>query len=120
MRIINLPIDKIEVRGRYRKNLGDIDSLAANISEMGLLQPIGVDESNILVYGRRRLLACEQLEGKKIPCVVVNLQSVLAGESAENEFRKQFTPTERAAIGKAIEKNGEADRPKKTWRIRHI
>jgi hypothetical protein len=40
---------------------------------------------------------------KHIPCVVVKLKSVLAGEYAENEIRKQFTPSERAAIGKAVE-----------------
>ncbi len=33
----------------------------------------------------------------------MKLKSILAGEYAENEFRKQFTPSERAAIGKAIE-----------------
>jgi ParB family chromosome partitioning protein len=36
--------------------------------------------------------------------VVVKLKSLISGEYAENEFRKDFTPSERAAIGKAIEK----------------
>ena len=31
------------------------------------------------------------------------MESILAGEHAENEFRKSLTPSERAAIGKAIE-----------------
>jgi ParB family chromosome partitioning protein len=31
------------------------------------------------------------------------LESILAGEFAENEFRKQFTASERTAIGAAIE-----------------
>jgi len=34
---------------------------------------------------------------------VLKLDSILAGEYAENEFRKQFTPSEREAIGRAIE-----------------
>jgi hypothetical protein len=45
----------------------------------------------------------KSLGWKKIPCVVVKLKSIVAGEWAENEMRKQFTTTERTAIGKAVE-----------------
>jgi ParB family chromosome partitioning protein len=31
------------------------------------------------------------------------MKSLVAGQYAENEFRKQFTPSERTAIGKAVE-----------------
>ena len=103
MKVIDVPIDKIKVGDRYRRDLGDLEALAANIREMGLLQPIGVDEYFNLIYGKRRLDACEDLGWKHIPCVVVKLKSVIAGEYAENEFRKQFTVTERAAIGRAVE-----------------
>ena len=37
-----LSITEIKVRHRYRKNLGDIESLAASIKELGLLHPIVV------------------------------------------------------------------------------
>jgi len=37
-----LSITGIKVRHRYRNNLGDIASLAANIKELGLLHPIVV------------------------------------------------------------------------------
>lgn len=103
MKVIDVPIDKIQLGDRHRTDMGDMDAFAANIREMGLLQPIGVDEYYTLVYGQRRLEACESLGWKRIPCVVVKLRSILAGEYAENEFRKQFTSSERAAIGKAIE-----------------
>jgi ParB family chromosome partitioning protein len=36
--------------------------------------------------------------------VILNLESLLAGEYAENEFRKEFTASDGAAIGAAIEK----------------
>jgi ParB family chromosome partitioning protein len=103
MKVIDVPLDNIHIGERHRRDMGDMEALTANIREMGLLQPIGIDEYFNLIYGARRLEACENLGWKKIPCVVVKLQSVLAGEWAENEMRKQFTPTERAAIGKAIE-----------------
>ena len=35
-----LPIDQIKIGTRHRKDLGDIDALAANIAELGLLHPI--------------------------------------------------------------------------------
>jgi ParB family chromosome partitioning protein len=103
MKVIDVPIEKIQIGDRYRRDVGDIEALAANIREVGLLQPIGLDEYYTLIYGARRLEACENLGWKQIPCVIVKLRSLIAGEYSENEFRKQFTPSERAAIGKAIE-----------------
>src|SRR5215468_2818907 len=99
MKTENLPVDKIHVGQRHRMEMGDIEALAANIRQMGLLQPIGVDPFFHLIFGFRRLWACKDiLKWKTIPAVVFNLESILAGEYAENEFRKQFTPSERAAL----------------------
>jgi len=67
------------------------------------LQPIGVDSSYRLVFGERRLRACQALGWEKIPARTVHLDSILKGELAENEFRKDFTHSERVAIGEAIE-----------------
>ena len=36
-----IPIDSIKIGNRFRKDLGDIASLAENIKEIGLLHPIG-------------------------------------------------------------------------------
>lgn len=93
----------MKVVNRFRKDFGDIDSLAASIAELGLLQPIGVDSSYRLVFGERRLRACQALGWEKIPARTVHLDSILKGELAENEFRKDFTHSERVAIGEAIE-----------------
>jgi ParB family chromosome partitioning protein len=105
MKVIDVPIGNIHVGDRHRRDMGDMEAFTANIREMGLLAPIGIDEFYNLIYGQRRLEACEELGWKQIPCVVVKLESVIAGEWAENEMRKQFTPSERAAIGKAIEES---------------
>ena len=100
-----LAVHKINLnQRRHRREMGDLESLAANIREIGLLQPIGVDAHYRLIFGARRLQACAIiLEWTEIPAVVLSVDSILAGEYAENEFRKQFTPSERAAIGRAIE-----------------
>jgi hypothetical protein len=100
----DIPVDKIKLGHRYRADRGDIEALATNIRELGLLQPIGVDRFYQLIFGARRLEACKDiLHWNQIPAVVLDINSVLAGEYAENEFRKQFTTTERTAIGRAIE-----------------
>lgn len=102
--IIEVAISHVVVQNRFRKDFGDIDGLAESIKELGLLQPIGIDSAYRLVFGERRLRACKQLGMDKVKARFVNLDSLLKGELAENEFRKDFTPSERVAIGEAIEK----------------
>ena len=101
--IIEVAIEHVVVQDRFRKDFGDLDGLAASIKELGLLQPIGIDSGYRLVFGERRLRACKRLGKDKIKVRFVNLDSLLKGELAENEFRKDFTPSERVAIGAAIE-----------------
>lgn len=105
--IIQCQASLIKVANRFRKDFGDIESLAASISEIGLLQPIGIDSGYRLVFGERRLRACLSLGWEKIPVRTVHLDSILQGELAENEFRKDFSPSERVAIGEAIERELE-------------
>ncbi len=104
MTIIDVPCDDISVGERHRRDLGDLDVLAASIAADGLLQPIGITEDNFLVFGERRLRAFQDvLRRHTIPARVVQVRSITAGEYAENELRKDFTPSERVAIGAALE-----------------
>jgi N6-adenosine-specific RNA methylase IME4 len=97
-----LAINKIKVRGRFRKNLGDIHSLAASIEELGLLHPIVVRPDGRLIAGERRLAACKKLGWKSVPVTFVDLQQVIRGEFAENAYRKDFLPSEIDAIRRAL------------------
>jgi ParB family chromosome partitioning protein len=104
MKIEDVPVRKIKQVQRYREDLGDLETLAQSINELGLLQAIGVNEYYELVFGRRRLYACEHiLKWKTIPAHILSFDSILLGEYAENEFRKEFTKSERVAIAKAVE-----------------
>jgi N6-adenosine-specific RNA methylase IME4 len=47
----SLPISQITVGQRHRRDLGDIDGLAASIAEVGLLQPIAVTFDGHLIAG---------------------------------------------------------------------
>src|SRR5450755_277661 len=100
-----IKIADIKVGTRHRKDMGSLKELAQSIKEEGLLQPIGVTEKLVLVFGERRLRATKDILKKNtILARIVDVTSILAGEYAENEIRKDFTVSERIAIAKALEK----------------
>jgi ParB-like nuclease family protein/DNA methylase len=99
-----LTIADIKIGKRHRRDMGDLTPLADSIRRLGLLQPIGVTDKLKLVFGERRLRAqSDILQKKTILAHIVNVNSIVSGEYAENEIRKDFTPSERVAIAKAIE-----------------
>ncbi|MBF0098766.1 MAG: ParB N-terminal domain-containing protein [Magnetococcales bacterium] len=100
--ITTLPISSIIVGKRHRQDLGNIAHLADSIRDLGLLQPIGVSPDSSLVFGHRRLEACRSLGWESVPVRIVDAPAIMA-EHDENEVRKDFTPSERVAIGRAIE-----------------
>lgn len=102
--VFELRISKIKIGERHRKDKGDIKALARSMSEIGLLQPIGVATGHRLVFGERRILAAKQLGWKTILARIVDTGSIIRGEYAENTIRKSFTPSERLAIAEALEK----------------
>ena len=99
-----ISIDLIHIGERFRKDLGDLDALAASIKKIGLLHPIGIDSKYNLVFGQRRLEACKRLGLTHVPVRVIDIDNPLKAENDENEVRKDFTPSEKIAIGRAIEK----------------
>ncbi|MCP4546647.1 MAG: ParB N-terminal domain-containing protein [bacterium] len=100
---MKLPIDDIEIGPRFRKDMGDLEGLAASIEREGLLQPIGINLAKELVFGHRRLNACRLLGWTDIFVVVVDVTSIIAGEYEENEVRKDFSVSERVEIMETIE-----------------
>jgi ParB/RepB/Spo0J family partition protein len=88
---------------RHRRDLGDIDSLARSIADVGLLHPIVIRKDGVLIAGERRLTACKQLGWSEIPVTVVDLGEIVRGELAENAERKDFLPSEIDAIRRALE-----------------
>ncbi|MEO5346523.1 MAG: ParB N-terminal domain-containing protein [Magnetococcus sp. YQC-9] len=100
--ISELPIARISIGPRHRRDLGDVAVLADSIRDLGLLQPIGIDADNRLIFGHRRLEACRSLGWTCIPVRVIDAPALLA-EHDENEIRKDFTHSERVAIGKEVE-----------------
>ena len=97
----------IEETPRIRKDVGDIAALENSIRNVGLLNPIVIDEKDRLVAGYRRLMACRNLGWREIEVTVVNFAGdalkLLDAEADENLFRKDFTPAEIVAIEKRRE-----------------
>jgi len=91
-------IDQIKIGNRHRKDMGDIDELAASINQLGLLHAIGITPQKTLVFGQRRLLACKSLGWEEIEAKIIDIPAIIDGEMAENDIRKSFTPTERYTI----------------------
>jgi hypothetical protein len=114
-----LKITEIKVGSRHRRDMGDLAGLADSIRKEGLLQPIGVTDRLELVFGERRIRAVRDILKKKtILARIVNVSSILAGEYHENEVRKDFTPSERVAVAKAIERRIGNRQGQRTDRLR--
>ena len=107
---------KVDETTRIRQDIGDLASLEESIQQVGLINPVLIDENDALVAGFRRLSACRNLGWKEIEVTVVQLEGdelkMLEAEVAENLFRKEFTPDEILAIQKRREDIAEARRPK--------
>lgn len=121
-----LSVTDIAVGTRHRTEMGDLASLAESIRREGLLQPIGVTPELELVFGERRLRAVRDvLKSETILARVVNVTSILAGEYAENEVRKDFTPSERVAIARAVERQlgnrrGQRTDTRRVQKVAHV
>jgi hypothetical protein len=114
-----IKIASIKVGQRHRRDMGDLTTLGESIRQEGLLQPIGVTDRLELVFGERRILAVRDvLKRKTILARVVDVSSILAGEYHENEIRKDFTPSERVAIARAIERQIGNRRGQRTDQLR--
>ena len=100
---VEVKIDDIVVGRAFRKDMGDIDALAASIAKLGLLQAIGITTDGVLIFGSRRIEAHRQLGRTEIRCRVFEIEHIEQGTHDENEVRKAFTVSERDAIMRVLE-----------------
>lgn len=87
-------INEIKVNpGRRDAEPEDIKSLADSIAELGLLNPITIDQNHTLIAGRHRLEAAKLLGWTEIECTVTDLQGLQAelAEIDENFVRKNLS-----------------------------
>lgn len=100
-------IEKIKVTDRIRKDFGNIEELANDIKENGLINPPVVSPEMQLLAGERRLRACKQLGWKQIEVRVMTVRDAehqLNIEINENENRKDFTFSEKLEWARRLER----------------
>ena len=104
-----LRIGEVQVAERIRKDNGDLEELAGDIREHGLINPITVMEQTeggyVLIAGLRRLKAMELLGAEEIRATVMTAleaDEMLMLEIAENEQRKEFTVSEKLAFAEKL------------------
>lgn len=93
-----VPITKIKINDRIRKDFGDIAELAADIEQNGLINPPVVNKEYALLAGERRLRACKMLGWEQIPVTMMDTRDAeheLNIEISENDCRKDFSKAER-------------------------
>ncbi len=92
-----IPINEITISpGRREVQSGDVKELADSIAEVGLINPIMVDQSHTLIAGLHRLEAMKMLGRTEIECTVSDLAGLQAelAEIDENFIRKDLSDAE--------------------------
>ncbi len=108
---MSIPISSIKIGKRFRRDLGDIDELAASIRESGLLHPVCVDVRLNLIAGARRIEAVKRLGRNVILANIVPLKDLVRGQIHENTIRKNFTASELAEIAERVATTRIGHRP---------
>ncbi len=113
-----IPIKKVIVRDRIRKDFGDIGELARDIKDNGMINPVVVNKDYVLLAGERRLRACKQLGYEQVEVKMMDTRDAeheLNIEISENDVRKGFSKSERVDYMyrlMRIEKEKAAERQK--------
>lgn len=100
-------ISKIKVEDRIRKTFNNIEELAVEIDELGLINPITITKDFKLLAGERRLRAHKHLGRTHIEANIVDTddeETQLLIEIKENESRDSFTFSERMDYARRLER----------------
>lgn len=98
-------ISRIKVGDRIRRNLGDIESLAESMKNIGLIHPIRVTSNMELVAGMRRLEAAKKLKWKEIAVTIVD-DNVIQTQRDENTCRENFSDDDIARMVAVLDDAG--------------
>ncbi|SFB68033.1 chromosome partitioning protein, ParB family [Brevinema andersonii] len=93
---MKIGVEKIIVKERIRKDLGNLEPLKNSLSVHGQLHPIVITTKNVLISGERRLTAAKELGWQEIDVLVKDIdpETALAIELEENITRRDFNAEE--------------------------
>lgn len=103
-----IEIEKIKIKNRIRKDFGNIQELADDIRDNGLINPpVITPDTYELITGERRIRAMKLLGYKQVevrPMAVKDAEHQLNLEISENEARKDFSKAERIDYARRLER----------------
>lgn len=106
-----ISIDKIIIKDRIRKDFGNIEELAEDIKQNGLINPPVVipekDGTFTLLTGERRVRALKSLGKTDIEVrtwITLSDEEKINIEISENEVRKDFSKAERIEYARRLER----------------
>lgn len=111
-KVVQVPVDAIKVSGdNMRLDVGELDELAASITEHGILQPLVATETKgglTVVCGHRRLAAARRSGLHEVPVIIreFNEDERLLAMTVENIQRKPLTALEEARAFNRLVKRG--------------
>lgn len=74
MDIVYKRIDElVEYEGNARRNDAGVSKVVESIKQFGFINPISIDENNVIISGHTRLKAAAQLGMEEVPCIVQHL-----------------------------------------------
>jgi DNA modification methylase/ParB-like chromosome segregation protein Spo0J len=116
-------ISEIIIQDRARTDIGEIKSLAENISMIGQLSPILINSDNVLIDGFRRIAAIKELGKDTIEVRIVDgitQDDHFLIELLSNMDRKEFTWYEEIELKAKLHNywKAAAEAKKKTWGYR--
>ncbi len=98
--IEEVPLEKLKIRNdRVREVIGDLAELMKSMSEVGLLNPLTVDDDYNVIEGTRRYYSAKNLGWSKITCdrrIGLSEYQKITIEIDENLRRKNLNPAEEA------------------------
>ncbi|MDA3731428.1 ParB N-terminal domain-containing protein [Niameybacter massiliensis] len=118
-----IKVDSIIVNDRIRKELGNIEALANNIKENGLINPILVTKDYELIAGERRYSAIKLLGWEEVEVRIMTVHDAfhkIKLEISENEYRKDFTFREKVEWTKMLEREYKKKSKKKCLMVEKV
>lgn len=93
---------------RHRADVGDLDSLARSLKDIGFIHPLVVRADGVtLVAGARRLAAAKMIGLTAVPVRILDtaddMEAWLRAERDENTERKDLTWAEKVSLGRELE-----------------
>ena len=112
-------IDRISVKTRIRRDLGDLTPLMESLRRHGLLNPISISDSYELIAGQRRMEAAKRLGWRALPCRIIRSPHAVEQLEVEIEENTARLPLSQDEVAEALERLEKLRRPpwwKRLWR----